>query len=129
MAGKGPECTQKRDEIVLARLRGYDIELSDFERGLFCQGNPISLGGDLLALTLGGLTATTGSAATKAALGAATTGVIGAQAAMNKDLYYQRTIPALIAQMEANRAKAKLTIIQGLGQPDSGFGRLRRHTD
>jgi hypothetical protein len=75
-----PARQQKRDEIVLARLRAYDIEFSNFERGLFGQGNSITAGGDLIALILAGLTATTGNAATKAALGAASGGVVGAQA-------------------------------------------------
>jgi hypothetical protein len=121
--------TQDRDEIVLARMRAYDIEFSNFEQDLYGQGNTISVGADLIALALGGLTATTGGAATKAALGAASTGVIGAQATVNKDLYYQRTIPALLAQMEASRERAKLTIIQGLSQPDSKYSLMQAYID
>jgi hypothetical protein len=129
LAGNEAVRQQKRDEIVLARLRGYDIEFSAFEKGLYGQGNTISTGGDLIALILAGLTATTGGTATKAALGAASAGVIGAQAAINKDLYYQRTIPALIAQMEASRAKAKLTIIQGLGRSDAKYSLMQAYLD
>jgi hypothetical protein len=113
--------TPKRDAIVVARMRGYDIEFSKFERELLGGSNTISISSDLTGLVLAGLTSTVGSAGTKAALGAASAGVLGANSAINKDLYYQKTIPALIAQMEANRAKRKLTIIQGLGLPDSKY--------
>ena len=78
---------------------------------------------------MGGLTATTGNATTKAALGAASTGIIGANAAINKDLYYQKTIPALLTQMEANRLKAKLLIIQGMTQPDSKYPLMQAYVD
>ena len=68
--------TQIRNQIILARMRGYDIEFSDFEHALYGQGNTITIGSDLIGLVLGGLTATTGNATTKAALGAASTGII-----------------------------------------------------
>lgn len=112
---------QKRDEIVLSRVHAYDIEFSNFEDNLFEESNGLSTGSDLILLVLTGLTATTGGAGVKAALGAASAGIVGAQATINKDLFYQKTIPALLAQMEANRATAKLTIFQGLNQPDEQY--------
>lgn len=113
--------TPLRDAIVTSRLRGYDIEFSGFERELLGYSNSLNVGSDLVGLALGGLTSTVGNAGTKAALGAATTGVLGANSAIDKDLYYQKTIPALIAQMEANRSKALLVIIQGLKLPNSQY--------
>jgi hypothetical protein len=121
--------TQKRNEIVFARMRGYDIEFANFERQLYGFSNTVTIGTDLMGLTLGGLTATVGSAATKAALGAASVGVLGANTAINKDLYFQKTIPALIAQMEANRAKKQLAIVQGLAQPDSKYSLMAAYSD
>jgi hypothetical protein len=121
--------TQIRNEIIFRRLRGYDIEFANFQRQLYGQGNEITVGSDLIGLVLGGLTATTGNATTKAALGAASTGIIGANAAINKDLYYQKTIPALLTQMEANRLKAKLPIVQGMTQPDSKYPLMQAYID
>jgi hypothetical protein len=121
--------TPIRDAVVYARIRGYDIEFSDFEKSLYSQSNGIAFGSDLVGLILGGLTATTGNAATKAALGAASVGVIGANAAINKDLYYQKTIIALMPQMEANRAGAKLPIVKGLILPDSKYNLFQAYSD
>src|SRR5262249_25685788 len=42
-------------------------------------------------------------------------------AAINRDLYFQRTLPALLAQMEANRAKVKLKILAGIKQSDDQY--------
>jgi hypothetical protein len=121
--------TQKRNEIVFGRMRAYDIEFSKFERQLYGSSNTITVGADLVGLALGGLTATVGSAATKAALGAASVGVLGANTAINKDLYFQKTIPALIAQMEANRAKKQLILFKGLAQPDSKYSLMAAYSD
>jgi hypothetical protein len=118
-----------RDTIVINRLRAYEIEFNQFEKRLWGDSNVISAGGDLVALALAGFGATTGSAATKSALAAATAGVVGAQAAINKDLYYQRTLPALLSQMEANRDKIKLLILNGLNQPDATYSLFRANLD
>ena len=121
--------TIKRNEIVLGRMRGYDIEFQDFERRLYGDGNTIEVGSDLVGLIIAGLTATTGNAATKSAFGAVSAGVLGTNAAVNKDLYYQKTIPALLAQMEANRLKALAPIIAGLKQPDTIYPLMQAYID
>ena len=118
-----------RNKIVLNRMLAYDITFSDFKRRLAGDANSVTLGGDLLILALGGLTATTGGAATKAALGAASAGIAGAQAAINRDLYFQRTLPALLAQMDASRAQAKLAILSGLRLSDEEYPLQRALVD
>lgn len=110
-----------RDEIVLNRVRAYDILFAQYERVLWGTGNSITLGGDLVALALGGLATTVGSTSAKTGFAAASTGVVGANAAINRDLYFQRTLPALLAQMEANRAKVKLKILAGIKQSDDQY--------
>src|SRR6201996_3277755 len=69
--------TNIRNEIVSRKKRLYDIEFSRFEIELSSVSNGVSLGTDLIGLALGGLTATVGGATTKAALGAASVGVLG----------------------------------------------------
>jgi hypothetical protein len=110
-------------------MRAYDITFADFEKRLYGDGNAVTLGSDLVALALTGLIATTGNAATKSALGAASTGVLGAKAAIDKDLYYQKTIPALLAQMEADRLKVALTISAGMKLPDAEYPLMQAYLD
>ena len=105
-----------RNSIVLNRMLAYDLTYSAFKRSLSSNANTVKAGGDLVLLILTGLTATTGNAATKAAFGAAAAGILGAQTAISKDLYFERTLPALLSQMDANRARAKTAIIFGLQQ-------------
>jgi hypothetical protein len=128
-----PSYAQKRqsirDDIVYGRMRAYDIEFSLFQRALNSNGNGINVGGDLTALVLNGLGATTGNAGTKSALAAASAGVIGAEGAVNKDLFYQQTVPAIIAQMEANRTVVKLAIFRGLARSDADYSLPRAESD
>jgi hypothetical protein len=118
-----------RDVIVLSRVHAYDIEFDSFEKSLFTSGSGLSTGSDLTVLVLNGLGATIGGVTTKAALSAASAGIIGAQASINKDLFFQKTIPALLAQIEANRAKVELTIFAGLTQEDGKYPLLRADLD
>jgi hypothetical protein len=118
-----------RNDVVLNRMRVYDMEFSLFARDLSSTNNSVSIGTDLTALALNGLGATTGNAATKAALAAASGGVIAANGAVDKDLFYQKTIPALIAQMQADRLTAETTILQGLKNSDADYPLQRAELD
>lgn len=110
-----------RDDIVLGRMHVYDMEFSLFVRELSGGNNTIALGSDLTALALNGFGATTGDASTKAALAAASGGVIAANGAVNKDLFYQKTVPAIVAQMSADRQRAEISIYAGLRQTDASY--------
>jgi len=120
---------QLRDELVGGRIRAYDIEFSCLERSLYETGNALSTGGDLAALVLNGVAATTGSAETKSALAAAATGILGAQGAISKDLFYQRTLPALLAQMHADRDNIKANIFQSLQLSDADYPLWKAESD
>lgn len=118
-----------RDTVVLSRMRAYDLEFDDFERTLYKGGTGLPTAADLIVLILNGLGATTGVAATKAALAAASAGLVGAGGVVNKDLFYQKTLPALLAQMEANRTNVRKTIFTGLATPDAKYSLLMADLD
>jgi len=93
---------QWRDNVIAARLQIIDQNFQIFKDKLRTEITGLSLGTDLAAL---GLTAASGlsSGGTAKALAAASTGVIGAGTAFNKDALYQQTLPAIFAQMDADR--------------------------
>ena len=93
-----------RDMIIGDCIARADSKYSAFIVGLHKEGTATNLGFDLAAITLTGVGAVASKASANA-VSAASTGVIGAGAAINKDLFYQKTIPAIIAQMDANRAE------------------------
>jgi len=118
-----------RDVIVLSHMRAYDIEFDNFERSLYGQGNSIAVAGSVATITMGAVGGVAGAAVTKAALNSASAAVTGAEGAISKELYYQRTLPALISQMEANRANVKLNILAGIKQTDSQYPLVQAYAD
>ena len=102
--------------MVYGRINVIDIRYHQFEAQLTGTRNSVSTGADLTVLILNGVGATTGSSAAKTALAAASGGVIGAKSTVSTDLFYEKTMPALVAQMRANRQQALVKIETGLGQ-------------
>lgn len=112
---------QYRDTVVYRRIEVIDAYYYDFESHLTGTYNAIDVGADLTTLILNGLGATTGTASAKAALAAASAGVIGAKNVINTDIFYQKTLPALVAQMRAARQQALANIEAGLANPVSKY--------
>jgi hypothetical protein len=118
-----------RDKIIYRQLSAYDLEFSNFERTLASSNNAFSLSSDTAVLALGATGAVVGGATTKAALAAASAFIVGTKTAVDKDLFYQAALPALIAQMESRRLEARVPIIAGLAQPDSNYPLQKALTD
>lgn len=110
-----------RDAVVYGRLHAINIRYDEFERTLTGTSNKLNLGADLAVLALNGFGATIGGATAKAALAAASAGVLGAKSAVDTDLFYQRTLPALLTQMRASRLAALYSVKLGLTQPEDRY--------
>lgn len=112
---------QYRDTVIYRRLEVIDSYYYAFEAKLTGTYNSVTVGADLTALVLNGFGAVTGTAATKSALSAASAGVIGAKSTINTDVFYQKTLPSLVAQMRAARQQVLLKIETGLSNPVSKY--------
>ncbi len=117
--GKSPQ--QYRNEVVNGRIAAIDIQYNLFEKALYKQEVGASILADWVVLGLGGATAVVGGASAKAALGAAVTGVTGAKVSIDKNAYFNKTIPALIAQMQAARKEVLIRIWTGLTKDVSAY--------
>jgi hypothetical protein len=91
-----------RDAVIAARLEIADQNYQTFKNELYAETVGMNLAVDLAALGLSGAGAVAGGSAARV-LSVATAGVIGAGTAFNRDTLYQKTLPAIFAQMEANR--------------------------
>jgi hypothetical protein len=98
-----------RDAVIAARLEITDQNYQTFKNDLYAETSGINLGTDLLALGLTAAGTVAGKGVTQA-LSAASAGVLGASAAFNKDALYQKTLPALFAQMDADRTSVLVRI-------------------
>jgi len=115
------QLTILRNRAIFSEMQISEIYFTDFQYRLWGDNNLFTTGSDLVILVLGGLGATTGSATTKSALAAASAGIVGARGAISKDIYYQRTLPAILAQMSANRDKIKASMLYNLNKDDSSY--------
>jgi hypothetical protein len=112
---------QMRDAVVWGRVSAYDAKFRQFRKKLASEANGTNVGSDVATLILSGVGATSGTAATKSALAAATNVVTGTKGSLSKNLFYEKTLPALFTQMDAGRAKILARITKGLSAPDAEY--------
>ena len=105
-----------RDKVVYGRLLALDMQFSLFKEAIYEEGVFSNLSFDILGVAVGVAGAITSGADASRILSALSGGISGAGTAIDKNLYYERTLPALIALMDANREKIRAEILRGLTQ-------------
>jgi len=113
----GVGLTAWRNEVVNCRIRAIDLQFTSFEQSIARENIGLNTGADIAVLGLGAATALTGGAGTKSILGAISGGVIGTKGIIDKDVFYSKTMPALLTQMEAQRKSQLVKIRNGLKLP------------
>lgn len=114
--GSGEEKRSYRNEVAYGRMMAIDLQFSVFEKNTYVEGLSTNLALDVLGVAMGGAGATVLSADASRILSALSGGIAGAGTAINKNLYYERTMPALMALMEAEREAIRADMIYGLQQ-------------
>lgn len=106
-----------RNKVIRAYLTAIDSQYFQFRSNLGLEGRGGGLGFDLLALGL----ATAGSLSMGAApeLAAAAGIATGSRAAIDKNLLFEKTLPALFASMDAARLRQRTLIMERM---QGGYG-------
>jgi len=99
-----------RNEIIDARMAEIDSKFGEYERALYRDGVGWGVGTDWAVLSLTAATTIVGAASTKTTLAAISTAAVGGQAAFDKRALFDKTLPALMAQMVAEREKMRAAI-------------------
>jgi hypothetical protein len=99
-----------RNEIIDTQMAAIDIGFADFERAIYKEGIGWGVGTDWAVLALTAATAIVDPVDTKTALAAVSTAVIGAKASFDKTALFDKTLPALLAQMVAQRETLRAQI-------------------
>lgn len=105
-----------RDYVAGAVQSGVENRYKKFVDELQSSNRGSALGLNLLVLGLSGATALAGKSAIDE-LATITTVASGARATVDKDLFFERTLPAVIALMDAERAEIKAGIARNRAQP------------
>lgn len=101
-----------RNELVDCQIRSIDFEFIDFERSLNKETNGMSFASDVAVGSLSAA-ATILTGTTQKILSALAGVVGGAKSSIDKNVYYTKTLPALMLTMEASRATKLTTIRNG----------------
>lgn len=103
-----------RDEIVNGRLALIDLNYSHFVSQFSFTKQSLDAGTEVVELGLNLATTAVGGAATKTVLGAVAAGVTGSKLAIDKNFFYEKTVPVLVTSMNAQRKTALVTILTGM---------------
>ena len=108
-----------RNRVVTSYLMAIDARYFDFRRGLSREIKGGNIGLDIALLGLTGTASIWEKAADELAAGA--TAIAGGRASLNRELYFERTLPALITLMEAERLRVRTDILRGLARTESEY--------
>ena len=97
------EKTDYRNEVIFARTRAIDLHYNDFIQTLYKGSKLTSIKADAISLLLSGFGVVSTVASTKTIFVATDSVVKGVKTSIDKNSYYDSTLNALIAQMNATR--------------------------
>jgi hypothetical protein len=103
---------KKRNDTINKIIIAIDNNYDNYKNSLYAGRASFDTFADFVSLALTGATAVTGGAATKAAFGAAATGVTGAHSSVNKNFFNDASRDALFSVMDSLRSD-ELNTIQG----------------
>ncbi len=115
-----------RDDIVYGRMELYDLEYSIFRKTVYTEGTGSNLALDVLGVGVGAAGAAVTGADASRILSAISGGISGTATSLNKNLYYERTLPAILAHMNANREAVRADIYASLQASDENVYPLGR---
>jgi hypothetical protein len=111
--------TLERNRIVASYLLAADAKYGQFRRRLSWDVKGGNVLFDVATLGLTGLASSWKSAADD--LAAAATVVGGTRASLNRELYFEKTLPTLLSLMDSSRLAVRADILKGLAQPETAY--------
>jgi hypothetical protein len=107
--------TSERNKFIAGRLALINLQYLEFVRRSTSERQLIDSASDMLSLGVNLAGAAVDGAAAKTTLAAISAGISGSRTSIDKNYFYKETMPALIAAMNAERARALVPIITGMG--------------
>lgn len=120
-----------RNQVISIWMLAIDTRYDAFRRDLSRGRKGSNVGLDFVTLGLTSAGAIWDGAASE--LSALATGVGGARASLDRELYFEKTLPVLISYMDAERLRLRGAIMEGMSQPigdyslEQGFADLWRY--
>jgi hypothetical protein len=108
------ESEKARNEFIVGRLTLMNLRYLKFIRNLTSERQLLDSATAITAMGLGLAGSMVPLALTTKILAAVSAGVAGTKEVIDKNYYFEKTIPALVAQMNAERQKALTPILEGM---------------
>jgi len=105
--------TEARNRFVAARLTVTNLRYIQFVKTLTTNKQLLDSATEILTMGLGVAGTVVGATDAKSVLAAVSASVSGAKISIDKNFYYEKTIPALVAAMNASRKEILVTIMKG----------------
>lgn len=109
---KGLTQREWRDLVVEVRIRAINLRFNEFQRSLYQEGVVIGIGTDWTTLALNATGALYKS--TAQTMSAISAGIIGGKSSFDKNAYFEKSMPTLLAMMSAKRKEVLVNIRKGL---------------
>lgn len=109
-----------RDEIINSRISFADLSFNAFRRAIRREGISTNVGRDMITIGLGAAGALSTGGMSQI-LSAVSGGVVGATESINRNMFFDQTMPALINAMEASRKVVLARLVLGMDQPDAQY--------
>jgi hypothetical protein len=110
----------KRNELISKALTIIDVRYSEFINKTELDRKNKEMLADIVELSMNLAGTAVGSAGTKTILAAISAGVNGINAGVDKNYFYEKTFPSLVAQMNADRKDALIVLTKGMASKNIG---------
>jgi hypothetical protein len=110
----GAQDKNSRNKFISARLVLMNLQYIKFVRTLTGEKQLLDSASDILVLSLNLAGTSFTSKATKTAMAAIAAAVGGTKVILDKEFFFEKTLPALVAAMNAERKATLLPILRGL---------------
>ena len=101
-----------RNEVISGRMMTIDMQYSLYQKAMYSQSVGSNVGLDVVELGLGGAGALVGGG-TSQILSAVSGGIAGTQSSIDKTLFFDKTLPAILAVMNSERSTIRARIEKG----------------
>lgn len=102
----------KRDDFIQGRMKVIDLTYERFVEQIRKESAGSNVAADVAIITMNGISLFQDTQRTKDILDALSTGVIGVKRSVDKNLYFDKTIEALVKTMNAGRMAIRATIYE-----------------
>jgi hypothetical protein len=110
----GEQTKSRRNQFISGRMVMMNIRYVQFVRQTTTSKQFLDAATDILVLSLNLAGTAVDGASVKTTLAAIAAGVTGSKIAVDKHYFYEKTMPALVAAMNAQRKVALVPIMQGM---------------